>query len=153
VNETTLNELPLVTRNFTQIVGLSPRVTVGIYKAGELALFSSTWALPSAGNEIQRPIFGDWIFASTMTVQLGNPQTIAHTNLQNVFGISEDRAEVTGRCTNSQFVTGGPINSKLGDHFYNPCFTTPPVIGLDGEGNSRTGAATGPDRRMSMLPI
>jgi hypothetical protein len=81
-------------------------------------------------------------------VQSGNALTIAYTNPQNVFGISEDRAEVTGRCTTSQFVTAGPINSKLGKYFDTSCFTTPPVIGADGTGtgfgNSRTGAATGP---------
>jgi hypothetical protein len=111
-------------------------------------VISGTWALPSAGNEIQRAILGGWTFASTVTVQSGNALTITYTNPQNVFGISEDRAEVTARCTNSQFVTAGPINSKLGNYFDNSCFTTPPVIGNDGTGtdfgNSRTGAATGP---------
>jgi hypothetical protein len=111
-------------------------------------VISGTWALPSAGNEIQRAIFGGWTLASIVTVQSGNALTIAYTNPQNVFGISEDRAELTGRCKNSQFVTGGPINSKLGNYFDNSCFTTPPVIGTDGTGtafgNSRTGAATGP---------
>ena len=111
-------------------------------------VISGTWALPSAGNEIRRAILGGWMLASTVTVQSGNALTIAYTNPQNVFGISEDRAEVTGRCTNSQFVTGGPISSKLGKYFDTSCFTTPPVIGTDGTGtgfgNSRTGAATGP---------
>jgi len=111
-------------------------------------VMSGTWALPSAGYEIQRAILGGWILASTVTVQSGNALTIAYTNPQNVFGISEDRAELTGRCTNSQFETGGPINSKLDNYFDNSCFTTPPVIGTDGMGtgfgNSRTGAATGP---------
>jgi hypothetical protein len=111
-------------------------------------VISGTWALPSVGNEIQRAILGGWILASTVTVQSGNALTIAYTNPQNVFGISEDRAEVTGRCTTSQFVTAGPINSKLGKYFDTSCFTTPPVIGADGTGtgfgNSRTGAATGP---------
>ena len=83
-----------------------------------------------------------------MTVQSGNALTIAYTNPQNVFGISEDRAQVTGRCTTSQFVTEGPINSKLENYFNSSCFTTPPVVGADGMGtgfgNSRTGAATGP---------
>jgi TonB dependent receptor len=111
-------------------------------------VISGTWALPSAGNEIQRAILGGWILASTVTVQSGNALTIAYTNPQNVFGISEDRAEVTSRCTTSQFVTRGPITSKLGNYFDTSCFTTPPVIGADGTGtgfgNSRTGAATGP---------
>jgi hypothetical protein len=57
---------------------------------------SGTWTLPSAGNEIQRAILGGWILASTVTVESSNAFTIAYTNPQNVFGISDDRAEVTG---------------------------------------------------------
>ena len=36
VNRDTVSSLPLVTRNFTQITGLSPGVAVGVYNAGEL---------------------------------------------------------------------------------------------------------------------
>ena len=36
VNKETVSSLPLVTRNFTQITGLSPGVAVGVYNAGEL---------------------------------------------------------------------------------------------------------------------
>jgi hypothetical protein len=38
VNQTAVRNLPLVTRNFTQIVGLSPGVTTGVNNAGELGL-------------------------------------------------------------------------------------------------------------------
>src|SRR5579864_1382810 len=36
VNRDTVSALPLVTRNFTQVAGLSPGVTTGVYNAGEL---------------------------------------------------------------------------------------------------------------------
>ena len=36
MNKDTVSGLPLVTRNFTQIAGLSPGVSVGVYNAGEL---------------------------------------------------------------------------------------------------------------------
>ena len=36
VNQDTVSGLPLVTRNFTQITGLSPGVAAGVYNAGEL---------------------------------------------------------------------------------------------------------------------
>ena len=36
MNKDTISGLPLVTRNFTQITGLSPGVAVGVYDAGEL---------------------------------------------------------------------------------------------------------------------
>src|SRR6201987_6132087 len=35
-NQDTINGLPLATRNFAQLAGLSPGVTVGVYNAGEL---------------------------------------------------------------------------------------------------------------------
>src|SRR5262249_23706410 len=38
VNETAVNALPLVTRNFVQIASLSPGVLSGVYNAGELGL-------------------------------------------------------------------------------------------------------------------
>jgi Carboxypeptidase regulatory-like domain/TonB dependent receptor len=38
VNQTAVSNLPLVTRNFTQIVSLSPGVTTGVNNAGELGL-------------------------------------------------------------------------------------------------------------------
>ena len=38
VNETAVSDLPLVTRNFAQIVSLSPGVSTGVYNAGELGL-------------------------------------------------------------------------------------------------------------------
>src|SRR5205823_3517344 len=38
VNEGAVNGLPLATRNFAQITGLSPGVSVGVYNAGELGL-------------------------------------------------------------------------------------------------------------------
>ena len=70
------------------------------------------------------------------------------TNTSNVFGISEDRAQLTGICGKNQLVRSGRIESKLNDYFNTPCFTTPPVIGADGIGttfgNSPTGIVDGP---------
>ena len=83
--------------------------------------------------------------------------TIADTNPNNVFGISEDKAGMSGTCTKSQFVTNGPITNKL-DHYFNAsCFITPPVIGADGIGtgfgNSATGITNGPGQANIDLAI
>src|SRR4030095_1935937 len=48
VNEHAVGGLPLVTRNFTQITGLSPGVTAGVYNAGELG--SGSTALSQLGK-------------------------------------------------------------------------------------------------------
>ena len=111
-------------------------------------VFSTTWTLPSPHGGIQRTLLGGWDLAAVLTIQSGTALTIADTNANNVFGISEDRAELTGICTKNQPVTPGPIGSKLNDYFKTSCFTTPPVIGADGIGtafgNSGTGIVDGP---------
>ena len=38
--------------------------------------------------------------------------TIAETNADNLFGISEDRAQLSGSCTKNQLITAGPIGSR-----------------------------------------
>jgi hypothetical protein len=50
MNEATLNQLPLVTRNFTQIAGLSPGVMVGVSNAGELGLSGTALSQIGASN-------------------------------------------------------------------------------------------------------
>ena len=41
-----------------------------------------------------------------VTIQSGSALTIADTNANNVFGISEDRAQLSGTCSKSQLVKG-----------------------------------------------
>jgi hypothetical protein len=65
-----------------------------------------------------------------------------HTNADKVFGISEDRAQLSGTCNKSQFVSQGPIGSKLNNYFNASCFTTPPVSGADGIGTAFGNSAT-----------
>jgi hypothetical protein len=89
-----------------------------------------------------------WSLAAVVTIQSGTALTIADTNAHNVFGISEDRAGLTGTCRKSQLVRAGPIESKLNAYFNASCFATPPIIGADGVGtgfgNSATGLVDGP---------
>jgi hypothetical protein len=111
-------------------------------------VFSTTWTLPSPPGGVQRSILGGWALATVATIQSGTALTFADTNSTNVFGISEDRAQLTGTCTKSQLVRGGSIESKLNAYFNASCLTTPAVIGSDGIGtafgNSGTGIVDGP---------
>lgn len=111
-------------------------------------IFSETWTLPNPSGGFPRVVLGGWALAAVATMQSGSAITIADTNVNNVFGISEDRAQLSGKCTRNQLVTGGPIGSKLQNYFNVSCFQTPPVIGADGIattfGNSATGIADGP---------
>jgi len=111
-------------------------------------VLSEIWTLPGPRDGLWRAVFGGWELAAVVAVQSGSALTIAATNPNNIFGISEDRAELTGKCTKNQLVTGGPIGSKLNSYFNTSCFTNPPVIGTDGIGtgfgNSGTGIVNGP---------
>ena len=111
-------------------------------------VFSGTWSLPSPSAGLQRAVLGGWATAAVVTIQSGSALTIADTNTNNVFGISQDRAQLSGACSKKQLVKGGSVESKLGGYFNAACFTTPPVIGSDGIGtgfgNSATGIVDGP---------
>src|SRR5215510_11881215 len=111
-------------------------------------VFSSTWTLPSPGHGVSHALLGNWSGAAIATIQSGTALTIANTNSTNVFGISQDRAQLSGACSNSQLVRGGSVESKLNSYFNPACFINPPIIGADGIGtgfgNSATGIADGP---------
>jgi hypothetical protein len=92
---------------------------------------------------MRRAILGGWSLAAIATIQSGSALTIAQTNSTNVFGISEDRAQLSGTCSHSQLVRGGSVVSKLNGYFDASCFTSPPVIGADGIGTSFGNSATG----------
>ena len=111
-------------------------------------VLSETWDLPAPRTGLGRTVLGGWNFSSVITIQSGAALTIADTNAKNVFGISEDRAQLTGTCNKGQLVNRGTIESKLNAYFNATCFSAPPVIGADGIGtafgNSATGIVDGP---------
>jgi len=106
-------------------------------------LFSETWTLPNPSGTLRRAIFGGWDLATVVTIQSGSALTIADTNANNLFGISQDRAQLTGQCSKNRLVRGGSNVSKLDEYFNSSCFTTPPVIGADGIGTAFGDSATG----------
>jgi hypothetical protein len=111
-------------------------------------VLSETWTLPSPSSSVGRMILGGWQAAGVITIQSGTALTIADTNANNVFGISEDRAELSGTCSKSHLVSAGSVESKLNSYFNKSCFTSPPVIGTDGMGtgfgDSGAGIVDGP---------
>jgi len=111
-------------------------------------IFSTTWTIPGPAHGRSRALLGNWALAVVATIQSGSALTIAETNSANVFGINEDRAQLSGLCAKGQLVRGGDVESKLNGYFNASCFTTPPIIGADGIGtafgNSATGITNGP---------
>lgn len=110
--------------------------------------FSATWSVPGPSHGISRAILGNWSLAGIATIQSGSALTIAATNSSNAFGISQDRAQLSGACSTGQLVNSGSMESKLNAYFDAACFTTAPVVGADGIatgfGNSATGMVDGP---------
>jgi hypothetical protein len=106
-------------------------------------VLSGTWTLPGPATDIEHAILAGWALSGVVIVQSGSALTVALTNATNVFGISEDRAQLTGTCTKNHLLTGGSTATKLTDYFNKSCFTTPPIIGADGEGTTFGDSATG----------
>jgi hypothetical protein len=106
-------------------------------------VFSTTWTLPSPSHGLRRVVLGNWFLAAIATIQSGSALTIADTNSTNVFGINEDRAQLSGTCSKGQLVKGGAVKSKLSGYFDRSCFTSPPIVGADGIGTSFGNSATG----------
>jgi hypothetical protein len=111
-------------------------------------VLSGTWSLPNPSAGLERALLGGWDFDGVVTIQSGSALTISDTNANNVFGISEDRAQLSGTCSKDQLVNGRSLESKLAGYFNASCFTAPPIIGADGIGtafgNSATGIVDGP---------
>jgi hypothetical protein len=120
-------------------------------------VFSTTWAMPTPHDHALGSFLGDWSLSAIATAQSGNALTIAETNSSNVFGISEDRAQLSATCSAATLVQQGSVESKLNNYFKRSCFTSPPVIGGDGIGtafgNSATGIVNGPGQANLDLAI
>jgi hypothetical protein len=106
-------------------------------------IVSAVYAFPSPSEGLAKTLLGGWSSSGVLTWQSGAALTIAYNNATNVFGISEDRAQITPGCTKSNLVTPGSVESKLVNYFNTSCFTTPPIIGADGIGTAFGDSATG----------
>ena len=120
-------------------------------------VLSTTWAIPAPAGGWQGIVLGGWDVAAVATIQSGTALTISSTNANNLFGISEDRAQLSGSCSKGRLVTDGPVKSKLSDYFNRTCFAGPSIIGADGIGtdfgNSATGIVDGPGQANLDLAI
>jgi hypothetical protein len=112
-------------------------------------VLSGTWTLPLPSHGLEGVFLGGWALSGVAIVQSGSALTVALTNETNVFGISEDRAQLSGTCQKNQLLTSGSLETRLNNYFNKSCFTTPPIIGADGIGtafgDSGTGIVDGPD--------
>ena len=113
-------------------------------------VISYVWELPWLRNSksLAGSLLGGWSLSGATTIQSGERLTLLRSNVNNVYGITADRAEIAPGCTYSQLLTSGAIQSRLTKYFNTACVTTPPIVGSDGIatdfGNSGVGIVTGP---------
>jgi hypothetical protein len=111
-------------------------------------VMSAVYAFPAPTRNWTQSLLRDWTVSGVLTVQSGTALTIGYTNATNVFGISEDRAQLAGNCNGSNLVRHGSTETKVDGYFNASCFTLPPIIGADGVGtgfgNSSAGIVSGP---------
>ncbi|HEU0178469.1 MAG TPA: carboxypeptidase regulatory-like domain-containing protein, partial [Blastocatellia bacterium] len=117
---------------------------------------------PTRFNSFFDGLLGGWAVSGVTTLQSGQPLTLTGANNFNVFGITNDRAQLAPGCTYSDLTTSGSVTSKLNNYFNRSCILRAnpanpnsaaiwPVIGSDGVatnfGNSGVGVVFGPDQR------
>ena len=111
-------------------------------------IVSGVYSFPSPPQRLASAFLGHWLASGVLTLQSGTALTIGYNNATNVFGISEDRAQLAPGCGASKLVTPGSVQSKLNNYFNSACLTTPQLIGADGIGtgfgDSGSGIINGP---------
>jgi hypothetical protein len=96
-----------------------------------------------------RTALGGWSIAGVTTAQSGRRLTVTFTNGTNVFGTTNDRANLSGACQPGRYTAGGSVSSHLGNYINPLCFAAPAVFSADdptalGFGNSGVGILDGP---------
>lgn len=93
--------------------------------------YSYQFPKPHWNSAFARQALGGWSVQGVTTYQSGHYLTVSFTNGNNIFGVTGDRAQLSGTCTPGQYVKSGSITSKLSDYINTTCFTTPAIIGSE----------------------
>lgn len=131
-------------------------------------VFSYVYQLPSPQrfNAFVDKLLGGWSVAGVTTIQTGTPLSFTGTNANNVYGITNDRAQLAAGCTHDDLTTSGSLQSRLGGYFNRTCISGLtatggaalwPVIGDDNRattfGNSGPGIVVGPGQNSSDIAL
>ena len=118
-------------------------------------VLSAYYALPSPekSHHLLAATLGGWSVATATVVQAGQQGAISYNNLNNVYGISSDRASFAPGCTAKNAATSGPVSKRVDNYINTACFQAPAVIGdlesdgtrkATGFGNTPNGVLRGP---------
>ena len=113
---------------------------------------------PRRFDKFVNGVLGGWSVSGVTTIQSGLPLTLTGTNANNVFGITNDRAQLAAGCSYSSLVSPGSVTSKLNNYFNSACVSPSwPVVGSDGVatafGNSGVGIVYGPGQNNTDLAV
>jgi len=120
-----------------------------------------TYELPGPKNtrSLLGETIGGWMVAGVATIQSGHPLTLTYNHSAgqpSIFGTAFlDRPSVSGKCTPSQYVNPGSVESNLGGnktYINTSCFAAPAVFSADdpvgvGFGNAGVGILEGPGQQ------
>ncbi len=116
-------------------------------------VFTYLWEIPHPAGEsfLDRKVLSGWTFSGVTTFQSGLPVTLTDSLGGSIFGsASTSRGELCPGFTPGQVVTGGGVESRLGNYFnqaaladtpFSPAGCVLPVIG-DGTGYGNLGRAS-----------
>jgi len=113
-------------------------------------VFSYVWELPSYkdGKGLAGKILAGWQVSGVTTIQSGTPLTIRDQNSGNIYGFSNQRAQLCAGSTAESIPTPGPVHDRLLNYFNKAAFCSPPAIGNGFDfGTLGRGVVRGPDQR------
>jgi Carboxypeptidase regulatory-like domain len=114
-------------------------------------VLSAYYALPAPAKShpVMSATLGGWSVATVTVVQDGQQGSVGYNNINNVYGITSDRASYAPGCTAKNVSTHGSISSRVNNYINKACFAAPAVIGDDGIGtgfgNTSNGILRYPD--------
>lgn len=106
---------------------------------------------PSSRTSLYGRTLGGWSVSGVTTIQTGQALTITGNNINNVFGITGDFAQLASGCTHADLVTPGAVDAKLSNYFNRSCIAPWTVVGADGRatgfGNLGAGVVRSPGQQ------
>jgi len=103
---------------------------------------------PSITNRFLANALGGWNISTVAVVQDGQQVSIGYNNINNVYGITDDRASYAPGCTATNLPTAGSVSHRVNNYINSACLAAPAVVGDDGVatgfGNTPNGVLRGP---------
>jgi hypothetical protein len=90
-------------------------------------VLSAYYALPSPAqsHHFLAETIGGWSLATATVVQAGQESSITYNNINNVYGITSDRASYAPGCTKKNVSTPGSVSSRVNNYINTGCFVAP----------------------------